>query len=276
MSLASYALFILLIAVSNAALGFGGAVLLGHGPRLPRIQCDWRKWLSPIMRLWTLVWERLRARRATAHAQATPPPASEQELPAQTLTPIQFSNPAPARKPIIDDSLSLDAALAQLSGEVAAVRSELSGLDDRVRSCTAAPTVGGVEECVADLKQTGQRLYEQQTQAIAAAQEAFASAGIAGTSCGDARETVEQRTDELRQSLAELDAWQVDPNNLADDCLRLLAATEQMMVSCDEVGQVLTSASTKQNEHNASVGNELGVKKPYVHEQQLIYGVARN
>ena len=46
-------------------------------------------------------------------------------------------------------------------------------------------------------------------------------------------------------SLAELDAWQVDPDNLAEDCLKLLAATEQMMESCDEVGQVLAVFTAK-------------------------------
>jgi hypothetical protein len=278
MSLAGYSLFILLIAASNAALGFGGAVLLGHGPRLPAIHCDWRPWFAHCKRR---VIEWLRKRKAAQASHAAAPTADRSpEFPSLTLTPIEFSKPAlvspSSAHTAADVALSLEAALAQLTSEVAEVRNELDSLDDRVRMCSAAPTVDGVEECVADLKQTGQRLYQQQTQAMAAAQEALGTVGIAGTNCNDAREMVEQRTDDLRQSLAQLDAWQVDPSNLADDCLKLLAATEQMMESCDEVGQVLASASTKQIEQHTTEGIELGVKKPHVPEQQLIHGVARS
>jgi hypothetical protein len=195
-------------------------------------------------------------------------PAAEEESPNLTLTPIEFAGniELPATGPQFasaranapqSDTISLEAALAELSREVDKVRDDLGAIDERVRACSAAPTVDVVEECVADLKQTGQRLYIQQTQAISAAPEA----------CVDSQ--IEQQAEQLRQSLAELDTWRVDPQNLDADCRRLLDATEHMMQSCDEVEHALESAAAN------LPGNKTDVKNFDVNSYQPIHGVAR-
>jgi hypothetical protein len=284
MSLTSYTLLLLIIAVSNAVLGFGGAMLLGFGPRLPelKLQLTWRTWPSAALAFFAQLGRHFR-RRNSSLSPAVPPVADE-TLPSLTLTPIQFADhsaspvtpvrSSPALAEVPGETLSFDDALAQLAQDVSAVRDELGELDARVRSCSESPTVDRVEECVADLKQTGHRLYEQQTLAIAAVQETRADGYIAGAATSDAHEFIEQHAEQLRQSLEQIDEWKVDPDNLTDDCRRLLAATEQLMQTCDEVGQALEEASTA-HEPIDPARPKATVTEPHAISHESIHGVAR-
>lgn len=125
MSLASYSLLMLLVAVTNTVLGFGLAMLIGHGPGCPRVSLSWRRWLSLAARLRPNWQWPLRRRAATASAAVVP---VDDESPALKLTPIQFGDPlpAPAAPATAGEALSLDAALAQLQREVAAARESAS------------------------------------------------------------------------------------------------------------------------------------------------------
>jgi hypothetical protein len=193
--------------------------------------------------------------------------------PTKTVAAQPPTSPFANSRPATTDSL--EDAVAQFSREVALVRSELSGIDERVRACSAAPTVDAVEECVADLKLTGQRLYAQQTQAIVAAQEICVDSYVASADGEGAYEVVERQTAQLRQSLAELDAWHIDPNRLDEDCRRLLDATELMMHSCDDVEQALHGATQQGNTAADPLGGQDEMNANHVHDHQLIHGVAR-
>ncbi len=285
MSLASYTLLMMIIAVSNAILGFGGAMLLGLGPRMPKLklQFAWRPWLAALTQFFSSLWRRLRRQNSTP--PAPPPCVADETIPCLTLTPIQFGDHAAPRveavrnahapPPVVEEeAVSLDDALAQLALDITQMHDELGQLDQRVRTCTTAPTIDSVEECVADLKQTGHRLYEQQTQAIAAAQENRADGYSAGVASNETHKFIEQHAEQLRQSLEEFDGWQVDPDNLAGDCRRLLAATEQLMQSCDEVEQVIEEAATA-NEPFDPARPTATATEPHAIPHESIHSVAR-
>jgi hypothetical protein len=280
MSLSSYTLLLLFIAASNAILGFGGAMLLGYGPRVPavKLQFSWRTWLAMIG-AWCRNWRR-RSSTSTSAVEKPSPRFVDEGATGLTLTPIGFGDhlpsdeiglhsPAPA-----DDTLSLDAALAQLSRDVAAVHDELDELGDRVRSCSATPTIELVEECVADLKQTSQRLYQQQQQAIAVVQPADSDGFETAAAKADAREVVEQQAEHLRQSLAELDTWQVDATHLDEDCQRLQTAAEQLRHTCEEVEQALHDAALSRSEEKHFSDTPVSEPEPHAIRHQSIHNVA--
>lgn len=267
--------FIMLLAVANLGLGYAIAVFLGHGPRTsPLPSLPWRFSLP--------AWHVL-ARLAELPAAPQSQPAETAEEPPQTApdeapepatpqtpaddapepaTPSEVEvdqpvdeQPAPTESfqliPGDEPGLPLNVAMSQLRDEVSTARGDLENIDQRAQQCCDAPTYDAVEECVADLKQAGARLLKQQSQAMAVLDDCFTDTATDAGIGDNLRHAADQQAGEIRDTLERFDAWQLDPNNLDEDCRRLLAETEQMIGSCETMSQSIDEAASRMADDSA-------------------------
>ena len=230
MSGVGFVIFVLWIAVSNLMLGFALAVFMGHGPRrFPQLSLA----IIPRLTLPTFKLSFLRRRKPEDEPEAT-----AQEAPAKEEAPTATTRPA-------DDGISLDEALVQFQLEVADVRGSLDDAAQRVQACAEAPTVEGVEECVADLKSAGHRILDGRAESLRSIELSSDGSEAQQKAVGDMQQAAADQAKDILQALDEIDQLEIRPETLEADCQRLKNHTDSLAATCDTMSQSIEAAKTE-------------------------------